>query len=112
MAIMTYIATTLPRSKQLQLKCFIGYYYYLNTHQKRCTELRYKLGRGYNIKYALKIRIRVRTTTNISDDVSTHIVFGVVQLNIIRVIHTIKSSKSICTMGGRMEDMRHRKRRT
>ena len=69
----------------------IGCYYY--THQKRCRELRYKLGRGYNIKYVLKIRIRVRTTTNISDDISTHIVFGVVQLNIIRVIHTIKIHK-------------------
>ena len=50
-------------------------------HQKRCTELWYRLGRRHNIKYVLKIRIRVRMTTNNSDNISTHVVFRVVELN-------------------------------
>ena len=44
--------------------------------------------------------------------ISTHVVFRVVQLNVIREKHTIEPTKSICKMRGRMKDKRHRKSRT
>ena len=51
----------------------------------------------------LKIIITVRMTTNISDNISTHVVFRVVQLNIIRVKHSIKKYMQDERKNGRQE---------
>ena len=49
-------------------------------------KLWYTLGRRHSRKYdiVLKTRIGVKMTMNISDNIGTHVVFRVVQFNIIR----------------------------